>query len=71
MVCLKENIQMRHLAVKHNARLVFDADAVEAVLHPSWPTPDSVGKEIIAGTREYTHLFFGRAGKYCPRKSSL
>ncbi|WP_282128395.1 GNAT family N-acetyltransferase [Roseobacter litoralis] len=58
MVCLKKNIQMRHLAAKHNAQLVFDADAVEAVLHPSWPTPGSVVKEILAGTREYSHLFF-------------
>ena len=59
MTCLKENSRMRNLAAKHNAQLVVDTDTVEAVLHPSWPTPISIAKEIIAETREYSHLAFG------------
>lgn len=59
MLCLKENGKMRHLAEKHSARLVFDADVVAAVLHPSWPTPASIAKEFIAETREISHQFLG------------
>jgi len=59
MICLKENSHMRYLAAKHNAQLIFGSDAVEAVLYPSWPTPGSIVKEMIAETREYSHLLFG------------
>ncbi|WP_299507964.1 GNAT family N-acetyltransferase [uncultured Roseobacter sp.] len=59
MMCLKENNPMRHLAAKHNAQLIVDSDAVEAVLHPSWPTPYSIAKEIVAETSEYPYLLFG------------
>ncbi|WP_171133923.1 MULTISPECIES: GNAT family N-acetyltransferase [unclassified Ruegeria] len=59
MMCLKENSHMRHLAEKHNARLLVDVETVEAVLHPSWPTPFSIAKEIIAETRGYSYLHFG------------
>lgn len=63
MTCLKENSHMRHLAAKHNARLFFDADAVEAVLYPNSPTPGSIAKEMIAQTREYSHVLFRQACK--------
>lgn len=58
MMCLKENGRMQHLAVKHHARLTFDQDGIEAVLHPKWPTPGSIAKEITGGTRGYSHLLF-------------
>lgn len=48
---------MRHLAVKHNAQLHLDQDAVEAVLYPYWPTPASVAAEFIGETMRITHLF--------------
>lgn len=56
MTCLRENSQMRHLAAKHSASLMFDQDAVEAVLHPYWPTPTSIVKEIVGETMGYTRL---------------
>lgn len=56
MICMRENTQMRHLAAKHKASLMFDQDAVEAVLHPYWPTPTSIAKEIIGETMGYTRL---------------
>ena len=59
MICMKENGPMQHLAVKHHAQLIFDRDAVAAVLHPDWPTPGSIAKEIIGETRGYSHLLFG------------
>ncbi len=49
---------MRHLAAKHNAQFVADADIVEAVLRPNWPTPASIAIEIIAETRAHSHLLF-------------
>ncbi|WP_052348695.1 GNAT family N-acetyltransferase [Leisingera methylohalidivorans] len=57
LMCLKENSLMRHLAVKHNAQLHLDQDAVEAVLYPYWPTPASVAAEFIGETMRITHLF--------------
>jgi GNAT superfamily N-acetyltransferase len=59
MICLKENNRMRHLATKHKASLHFDQDGVEAVLHPFWPTPASVAKEISGETIGYAHKLFG------------
>ena len=58
MMCLKENSRMRHLAAKHHALLRNDQDAVEAVLHPFWPTPASVVEEIVGETRCYAHRLF-------------
>ncbi len=58
MMCLKENHHMRYLAAKHNAQFVADADIVEAILHPNWPTPTSIAIEIIAETRAHSHLLF-------------
>ena len=58
MICLKENSRMRHLAAKHHALLRDDQDAIEAVLHPYWPTPASVVKEIVGETRGYAHRLF-------------
>jgi len=59
MLCLKENGRMRHLAAKHHAQLLFNQDAVEAVLHPNWPTPQSIAEEIIGEARGYSRLLFG------------
>lgn len=59
MICLKENSHMRHLAAKHKAQLEFDIDTVEATLHPNWPTPYSIAKEIMVETKEYSALLFG------------
>ncbi len=59
MMCLKENSRMRHLATKHHALLRNDQDAVEAVLHPYWPTPASVLKEIVGETKGHAHRLFG------------
>ncbi len=36
MICLRENSRMRHLAAKHDARLHFNQDATEAILHLLW-----------------------------------
>ena len=58
MMCLKENNRMRHLASKHHALLRNDHDAIEAVLHPYWPTPASVLKEIVGEARSYAHRPF-------------
>ncbi|WP_282027873.1 GNAT family N-acetyltransferase [Ruegeria faecimaris] len=58
MMCLKENRHMRYLAAKHNARFVADADVVESVLHPNWPTPTSIAIEIFAEIRAHSHLLF-------------
>lgn len=58
MICLKENSRMRHLAAKHDARLHFNQDATEAVLHPYWPTPASVIEEIVGETRGYALRLF-------------
>ncbi len=58
MMCLKENHHMRYLAAKHNAQFVADADIMEAILRPNWPTPASIAIEIIAETRAYSHLLF-------------
>lgn len=58
MICLKENSRMRHLAAKHDARLHFNQDATEAVLHPFWPTPASIMEEIVGETRGYAHRPF-------------
>lgn len=58
MMCLRENSRMRHLAAKHHALLRNDQDAIEAVLHPNWPTPASVLEEIVGETRGYTHRLF-------------
>lgn len=59
MMCLRENCNMRHLAAKHKAQLVFDTDTVEAILHPIWPTPYSIAEEIIVETKEYSALLLG------------
>ena len=58
MMCLKENSRMRHLATKHHALLRDDQDAIEAVLHPHWPTPASLVEEIVGETRGYAHRLF-------------
>lgn len=70
MMCLKENSHMRHLAVKHNARLAVDVDVVEAILYPNWPTPVSISVEIIAETRGYSYLAFGQAFNSVQLRSS-
>lgn len=59
MLCLKENSRMQHLAAKHEAQLLLDQDSVEAVLHPSWPTPASMAEEINGETKGYLQLLFG------------
>ncbi|MGC1496707.1 MAG: GNAT family N-acetyltransferase [Sulfitobacter sp.] len=59
MTCLKENNRMQHLAVKHHAQLVLDQVAVEAVLHPTWPLPKSIAKEIIGEPKGASHQRFG------------
>lgn len=59
MICLKENSRMRHQAAKHNARLHFDQDATEAVLHPFLPTPTSMMEEFVGETKRYAHRLFG------------
>lgn len=61
MMCLKENSRMRHLATKHHALLRSNHDAVDAVLHPYWPTLASVMKEVVGETRGYTHGLFERS----------
>lgn len=53
LICLKENSRMKHLAAKRDALLLLDRDAVEAVLHPFWPTPASLATEIIGETQSY------------------
>lgn len=58
MMCLKENKRMRQLATKHDAVLFADQDAVEAVLHPFWPTWASISKEMSGVTKGYSHLLF-------------
>ena len=58
MMCLKENSRMRHLATKHNALLRSEHDVIEAVLHPYWPTPASVLKEIVGETKGHAHRVF-------------
>lgn len=55
MLCLRENIRMQHLAAKHRARLEYQCDTVEAVLHPRWPTPVSMAKEWIGNSGGYAH----------------
>ncbi len=47
LMCLKENSRMKHLAVKHQADLTYGPEGVEATLHPYWPTPLSIAKEIL------------------------
>lgn len=59
MMCLKENNTMCHLAAKHHALLRYDHGEVEAVLHPYWPTPASMAKEIMGETRGYARNLFG------------
>lgn len=59
MMCLRENSRMWHLAAKHKASLHFDQDGVEAVLHPFWPTPASVVKEISGETIGYAQKLLG------------
>ncbi|MBT3139998.1 GNAT family N-acetyltransferase [Phaeobacter gallaeciensis] len=59
MMCLKDNSRMRHLAAKHHAQLLLDQEAVGAVLHPNWPTAQSIVQEIIGETRGYSHQLFG------------
>ena len=44
---------MRHLAPKHKARLRFDQDVAQAVLHPNWLTPFSVAAELIGEARGF------------------
>lgn len=58
MMCLKENSRMRHLATKHNALLRSEHDVSEAILHPYWPTPASVLKEIVGETKGHAHRVF-------------
>lgn len=58
MICLKENSRMRHLAAKYDARLHYDHDATEAILHPFWPTPASLMEEIVGETRSHAHRLF-------------
>lgn len=58
MMCLKENSRMRHLATKHNALLRSEHDMIEAILHPYWPTPASVLKEIVGETKGHAHRVF-------------
>lgn len=58
MMCLKENRRMRHLATKHHALLRIEHDAIEAILHPYWPTPVSLAEEIVGETRGYVHRLF-------------
>ncbi|WP_205389888.1 GNAT family N-acetyltransferase [Sulfitobacter sp. SK011] len=58
MMCLKENSRMRHLATKHHTLLRSNHDAVDAVLHPYWPTLESVMKEVVGETRGYAHRLF-------------
>lgn len=63
MICMKENSRMRHLATKHLALLRNDQDSTDAVLHPYWPTPASVMKEVVGETRGYTHELFERSSR--------
>jgi len=56
LMCLKENTRMRHLATKHGARLCFDQDVMEAILHPGLPMPASVASEIIGETKWLTGM---------------
>lgn len=53
MICLQENVRMRHLALKHDARLEFDGGSIEATLTPAWPTPVSVFEEVFGDPRDY------------------
>ncbi|MBU2981494.1 GNAT family N-acetyltransferase [Lentibacter algarum] len=47
IVCLKENLRMKHLAAKREARFLRNHEVVEATLHPRRPTPMSLAQEII------------------------
>ncbi|MGB3243559.1 MAG: GNAT family N-acetyltransferase [Sulfitobacter sp.] len=58
IMCQKDNNRMKHLAIKHHAELRYGEDAVEAVLHPHWPTPVSMAKEIIGETNGHANILF-------------
>ncbi|KIN62000.1 Acetyltransferase-like protein [Sulfitobacter noctilucicola] len=66
MSCLKENLPMQHLAMKHNATLEYDCDIVEAVLRPNRPSPSSVAKEIIGEFERFGQI----ARRYAATHSS-
>ena len=63
MICMKENSRMRHLATKHHALLRSNHDAVDAVLHPYWPTLVSVMKEVVGEIGGHTHGLFERSSR--------
>ncbi len=65
MLCLRENMSMRNLAIKHNANLEVDIGNVQATIVPPWPTPLSMFEELLGDTRNYLHTFFHQ-----PRKVS-
>ncbi len=50
---------MRHLAAKHRAHILLDQEVVEVVLHPNWPTPQSIVNEVNGETREYLRQLLG------------
>ncbi len=51
MLCLRENERMKHLAVKHDARLEYHTTDVEARLTPQPPNPFSIAREMADETR--------------------
>ncbi len=59
LIFQRQNIRMWHLAEKHNAKLHFDQDVVDATLYPYWPTPASMAKEVIGETKQVALLLSG------------
>lgn len=56
LIYLKENTRMKHLAIKHGARLCFDHDMMEATLHLKLPMPASVASEITGEAKWFTRM---------------
>jgi GNAT superfamily N-acetyltransferase len=61
MMCLRENVPMRNLAKKHNARLEINISEYEATIDASWPTPMSMFEEMFGDTRNYLDMIFPQA----------
>jgi GNAT superfamily N-acetyltransferase len=58
---MNENNRMRKIAAKHHPGFDFHGTQVEARLHPPWPTPLSIGSEIVEDTSAYVRQVFMQA----------
>jgi GNAT superfamily N-acetyltransferase len=47
MICMRENVRMKHLASKHKARLKVEDGEVSGRVDPAWPTPTSLMEEFM------------------------